>query len=157
MANITYHIDKTNECSGNTDATNFAGGDVNDLVPANLVIYLTAQVLNPPIKLPDVISPPPSPSGTPGYDSTQQIIFSATAYETEDIFIGQHTASTWQVGDSSDFSNVVYEWLSDTTNLETLTIPPNTMGPGQYLYLRVRYESGYYTSGWTGARRFRTL
>lgn len=140
MPNRAQQFLTTEKYEDNPINTDMVGGNLEDLIRRAAIEWMTAEILKPPIVKPVITSV--SSSGQ----------WYGTTYETSELFTGIHTATSVEVASDDSFTQIIYSSMSNTTNLETGTIQ-NAISGNSY-YIRIRYESNYYASGWSDAVGF---
>jgi len=55
-----------------------------------------------------------------------------------------HVSSDWQIATDAGFTNVIFESLDDTSNLESITVPSGTLLTDTQHYVRVRHTGATY-------------
>lgn len=118
--------------------TELVGGELEALLRRAAIEWMTAEVLGPPIDKPTV--------------TVSSTTWTGSTYKTSELFSGLHTATSVEVATDDKFTQMIYSSMNNTTDLETGTI--QNMSSGNKYYIRIRYESNYYTSGWSDAVEF---
>jgi len=69
-----------------------------------------------------------------------------------------HKDSDWQFALDAGFSNIEYQSMADSVNLESITVPLGSkLSSGQTIYVRVRYRGDTYPAGaWSDTIEFTT-
>ena len=78
-----------------------------------------------------------------------------TASAYSQFYSDPHVHTDWQIATDSGFSNIVWESLADTSNLESIT--PSQLLDETLLYVRVRYNDGVENSAWSTPVSFTTI
>jgi hypothetical protein len=68
-----------------------------------------------------------------------------------------HASTDWQIAEDSGFSIIAYESLSDTTNLESISVPSGELSRNTQYFVRVKYNTANYgSSNWSPTVSFTT-
>lgn len=94
-----------------------------------------------------------APTITNPADGTEDFFGSITssAYATGERFTGAHTKTVWQASLMADFASVYAEEQVTSGDLTTWVLP--LPDPLQTVWIRVRYESGGFSSDWSPITR----
>jgi len=153
MSNLPWFYQDIPDYTVPNDFTELEGGSLDDLVRAQAISYLTNEILRPPIDEPVINLPTNQAELHTG--GILELNISISDYIHSTTFNGPHTATTYQIGADENFINVLEEDLSNTTDLTAKTWTGLSLPLNNWFYLRVRYESNYYTSRWSNVVSFR--
>lgn len=95
------------------------------------------------VDTPSITTPTDEATGVGEIDL--QILAESSAFSVNnDPGTGDHESTDWQVATDSDFSNIIFESLDDTSNLTSIDIPRSNFSENTEYFIRVRHHGVTY-------------
>ena len=110
---------------------------------------VTFTTKNVGINYPIITSPTNGETGI-----SKNVNVAASSYSVFGGLVEAHTSTDWQIASDTGFNTIVSESIANTTNLTSWT--SGDLTESTTYYIRARYNSANYTSGWTTTVSFST-
>jgi len=79
------------------------------------------------------------------------------AFETYPADMDTHISTDWQLATDASFSNIIWQSLGDTNNLESISVPSGVLSTSTTYYIRTRHRGATLgTSNWSTPVTFKT-